>query len=187
MFKVRAVGLICALALVLGLAGCKFYDTDKANKLVDAANVSIKDANDKADKGTNKLQEMETAAMQAEDQETWTKWQTEAKGIIGDLEKARDSYTDAGNKFLEASKLKLQDKFKEYLDAKGQEMKKRGEMADALIGEPRALIDSTNPQDFQTKATDAIKKVQDLKKQADDLEAKADKIYKENESMFKKS
>ena len=55
MFKVRAVGLICALALVLGLAGCKFYDTDKANKLVDAANVSIKDANDKADKGTNKL------------------------------------------------------------------------------------------------------------------------------------
>jgi hypothetical protein len=125
--------------------------------------------------------------MQAEDEETWTKWQTEAKGIIADLEKARDGYTDAGTKFLEASKLKLQDKFKEYLDAKGQEMKKRGEMADALIGEPRALIDSTNPHDFQTKATESIKKVQSLKKEADDLEAKADKIYKENQSMFKKS
>jgi hypothetical protein len=187
MFNVKAVGLICVLALVVGLAGCKFYETDKANKLVDAANASIKDANDRADKGTNKLQELETGALQAEDQETWTKWQTEAKGIIADLEKARDSYTDAGSKFLEASKLKLQDKFKEYLDAKGNEMKKRGEMAAALIGEPQALIDSSNPDDFKAKATEAIKKVQSLKKEADDLEAKADKIYKENESMFKKS
>ena len=123
MFNVKAVGLICVLVLVVGLAGCKFYETDKANKLVDAANVSIKDANDRADKGTNKLQELETGALQAEDQEAWTKWQTEAKTIIADLEKARDSYTDAGSKFLEASKLKLQDKFKEYLDAKGNEMK----------------------------------------------------------------
>ncbi|MFL6215690.1 MAG: hypothetical protein ACJ74J_17540 [Blastocatellia bacterium] len=188
MSNVRVIGLTCVLALVLGLAaGCKLYETDKANKLVDAANVSIKDANDRADKGATKLQEMETAAMAAEDEETWTKWQTEAKGIIADLEKARDGYTDAGKKFLEASKLKLQDKFKEYLDAKGQEMTKRGEMADALIGEPRALMDTSNPHDFQTKATDAVKKVQNLKKEADDLEAKADKIYKENQAIFKKS
>ena len=70
MFNVKAVGLICALVLVVGLAGCKFYETDKANKLVDAANASIKDANDRADKGTNKLQELETGALQAEDQES---------------------------------------------------------------------------------------------------------------------
>jgi len=66
MFNVKAVGLICMLALVVGLAGCKFYETDKANKLVDAANASIKDANDRADKGTNRLQELETGALQAE-------------------------------------------------------------------------------------------------------------------------
>src|SRR5689334_19421327 len=172
MLNVRAVGLTCMLALVLGLAaGCKLYETDKANKLVDAANVSIKDANDRADKGANKLQELETAAMGDEDEEAWTQWQGEAKGIIADLEKARDGYTDAGNKFLEASKVKLQDKFKEYLGAKGNEMKKRGEMGAALIGEPQALIDTSNPHDFQAKATESIKKVQSLKKEADDLEA----------------
>ena len=111
----------------------------------------------------------------------------EAKAIIANLEKARDGYTDAGNKFLEASKLKLQDKFKEYLDAKGQEMKKRGEMTGALIAEPQALIDSNNHTDYEKKASDATAKFQGLKKEADDLESKANKIYEENKSLFKQS
>ncbi|HJQ27309.1 MAG TPA: hypothetical protein VKA60_25710 [Blastocatellia bacterium] len=188
MIKTKRLGLLTLLALALGFAAaCKFYETDKANKLVDAANTSIKDANDKTQSGTSKLVEMEAAVPNIEDEEGLTKWRTEAKAIIADLEKARDGYTDAGNKFLEASKLKLQDKFKEYLDAKGQEMKKRGEMSAALIAEPQALIDSNTPEDFKAKADEVEKKYQDLKKQADDLESKATKIYEENKSLFKQS
>jgi F0F1-type ATP synthase membrane subunit b/b' len=184
MFKARAVVLSCVLTLALGFAAaCNMYETDKANKLVDAANASIKDANDKANTGTTKLQEMETAVPQIEDEQELEKWRTEAKAIIANLEKARDGYTDAGNKFTEASKLKLQDKFKEYLDFKGKEMKKRGEMTDALIGEPRALIDG----DYQKKVADVTTKFQSLKKEAEDLESKADKILEENKAMFKQS
>jgi hypothetical protein len=188
MFKARAVVLSCLLTLALGFAAaCNMYETDKANKLVDAANASIKEANDKANTGTSKLQEMENAVPQIEDEQGLEKWRTEAKAIIADLEKARDGYTDAGNKFTEASKLKLQDKFKEYLDYKGKEMKKRGEMTDALIAEPRALIDSANMADYQKKAEAATTKVQSLKKEADDLESKADKIFEENKALFKQS
>ena len=188
MFKVRAVVLSCVMTLALGFAAaCNMYETDKANKLVDAANASIKTANDKTQTGTTKLQEMETAVPQIEDEQGLEKWRTEAKAIIADLEKARDGYTDAGNKFLEASKLKLQDKFKEYLDFKGKEMKKRGEMTDALIAEPRALIDSSNHEDYQKKAADVSTKYQSLKKEADDLEGKADKILEENKALFKQS
>jgi len=185
MLKVRQFGVFFVLALALGFAtACKIYETDKANKLVDAANTSIKDANDKTQSGTSKLVEMEAAVPNMEDEETLTKWRNEAKAIIADLEKARDGYTDAGNKFLEASKLKLQDKFKEYLDAKGQEMKKRGEMSAALIPEPQSLINGS-AEEFKAKATEVETKYQDLKKQADDLESKANKIYEENKSLFK--
>jgi len=188
MSKARVLGLSCLLALALGFAAaCNMYETDKANKLVDAANASIKDANDKAQSGTTKLQAFESEVSQIEDEQGLEKTRTEAKAIIADLEKARDGYADAGKKFTEASKLKLQDKFKEYLDAKGKEMTKRGEMTDALIGEPKALIDSNNHEDYQKKSADATTKYQSLKKEADDLEAKAMKIYEENKSLFKQS
>ncbi|HKP14263.1 MAG TPA: hypothetical protein VJZ91_19235 [Blastocatellia bacterium] len=188
MFNMRVVGLACVMALALGLmAGCNMYETDKANKLVDAANVSIKDANDKGQNCPTRVEQMDDAATKAEDEEGMAKVREQAKAIIADLEKARDGYTDAGNKFLEASKLKLQDKFKEYLDAKGQEMKKRGEMCAALIGVPQALIDSNTAEAYHQKSGAVVTKYQGLQKEADDLEAKASKIYKENEAMFKKS
>src|SRR2546423_15675912 len=168
MMKARRLGLLTLLALALvGATACKIYETDKANKLVDAANASIKDANDKTQSGTSKLVEMEAAVPKIEDEDGLTKWRTEAKTIIADLEKARDGYTEAGNKFLEASKLKLQDKFKEYLDAKGQEMKKRGELTDALIAEPRALIDTNKREDYQKKPEAVTTRVQGLRKEAD--------------------
>lgn len=188
MRKARVLGLSGLLALALGFAAaCNMYETDKANKLVDAANVSIKDANDKWQSGTNKLQALETAAPENDDAQGLEKWRTDAKAVIADLEKARDAYKDAGSKFTEASKLKLQDKFKEYLDAKGKEMTKRGEMADALIGEPRAVIDNASHEDLQKKSADAMTKYQSLKKEADDLEAKAVKLYEENKALFKQS
>lgn len=188
MRKARVLGLSCLLALALGFAtACNMYETDKANKLVDAANVSIKDANDKAQSGGTKLQTFESDVSQIEDEQGLEKVRAEAKTIIADLEKARDGYKDAGNKFTEASKLKLQDKFKEYLDAKGKEMTKRGEMVDTLIGEPKALIDSSNHEEYQKKAAEVATKYQSLKKEADDLEAKAVKIYEENKAIFKQS
>jgi hypothetical protein len=188
MLKARQHGLMLMLALALvAAAACKFYETDKANKLVDAANVSIKDANDKSQSGNSKLDQLDDAVPKIEDEDGLTKWRAEAKAIIADLEKARDGYTDAGNKFLEASKLKLQDKFKDYLDAKGQEMKKRGEMSSTLIGVPQALVDSNNREEYQQKSREALTKFQNLKKEADDLEAKANKIMEENKAIFKQS
>lgn len=188
MLNMKTVGLICVLALAMGLAaGCNFYETDKANKLVDAANVSIKDANDKAQNCPTRVEQLDDAVDKIEDEEGLAKLRDQAKALVADLQKGQDGYTDAGNKFLEASKLKLQDKYKEYLDAKGQEMKKRGEMCTTLTGVPQALIDSNTKEQYQQKAREAVVKYQSLQKEADDLEAKATKIFKENESIFRKS
>ena len=188
MGKARGAAGACLLALALAwTAGCGAYETNKANQLVDAANASIKEANERTEKGTSKLQAMETAVPTIVDEQTLEKWRGEAKEIIAELEKARDGYADAGDKFTEASHLKLQDEFKAYLDVKGREMKKRGEMADALIAEPRALIDSKTHDDYQKQVEAAMSKVKDLQKEASDLESQADKIYDENKAMFRQS
>ena len=188
MIKATRFGFICVLALTLGFAvACNMYETDKANKLVDAANTSIKDANAKMDTGMTGLQKVEAAVGQIEDQEGLDNARTTAKACIADLEKARDGYTDAGNKFAEASKLKLQDKFKEYLDLKGQEMKKRGEMVAALLSEPQTLVKSDSKEEYMKTSADATTKVQGLKKEVDDLEAKANKIQEDNKAIFKQS
>ena len=188
MYKARGVAGASLLALALAwTTGCSMYETGKANQLVDAANASIKDANERAEKSTGELQKMEAAVPAGGDAQALEKWRNDVKAVIAELEKVRDGYADAGDKFAEASRLKLQEEFKEYLDVKGQEMKKRGEMADALIAEPRALIDSKTPGDYQKQADAAMTKVKDLQKEAGDLESKADKIYEANKAMFRQS
>jgi len=108
MMKARRLGLLTLLALALvGAAACKFYETDKANKLVEAANAAITEANSKWQSGTSKLDQMQDAALKAEDEEALEKARSDAKVVIADLEKARDGFTDGGNKFLEAAKMKV--------------------------------------------------------------------------------
>jgi hypothetical protein len=165
---------------------CNRYETEKGNKLIDAANVSVKDANDKLESVSNRVEQLDEAVDKVEDEEGLAKLRNEAKAIIADLEKARDSYTDGGNKFLEASKLKVPDKMKEYWDTKGQELKKRGEMSAALAGVPQALINSENREAYHQQSREAFTKFQGLQKDANDLDAKANKIYEENKALFRK-
>ncbi len=176
--------LITAVCLVF-TAACNMYEIDKANKLVDEANKSINEANAGINGSTEKLVAMENAVQRIRSDEDLEAQQSVAKGIITTLEQTRDQYKNAGDKFESASKLKLPEKFKEYLDSKAKEMKKRGEVADAMIGEPQALINSDGKADYEQKVETVVAKFKSLKKEADDLEAKADKIYEENKSLFK--
>lgn len=166
-------------------AACKMYEIDKANKLVDEANTSINQANDGMNGSTAQLVEMEKAVQRIRSENALENQRSVAKGIIATLEKTRDQYKNAGDKFDSASKLNLPEKFKEYLEYKAKEMKKRGEVADAMIGEPQALIDSEDLDEYQKKVDGVVANCKSLKQEADDLEAKADKIYEENKSLFK--
>src|ERR1044072_1114737 len=150
---------ILATAFCLAItAACNMYEIDKANKLVDEANKSINEANDGINSSTAKLVEMEKAVQQIHNDEQLEAQRAVAKGIITSLEKTRDKYKNAGDKFESASKLKLPEKFKEYLEYKAKEMKKRGEVADAMIGEPQALISSDGKSDYEEKVETVVAK-----------------------------
>lgn len=167
------------------LTACNVYETEKANKFVDEANKAILEANEKLEKGNTKLVEMENAIPKIESEEELEKVRGVAKEVIPMLETARDRYKEAGGKFEDASKLKLQDKFKEYLDSKAKEMKKRSEVVDLMLGEPQAFIKSDSKEAYQKLVDELVAKIKTVRAEADDFASKADKIMEANKDIFK--
>jgi hypothetical protein len=177
-------GLFAGLLLVAVVSACGVLadQTDKANKLVNEGNNAIeegkkylKDAEDKKDQmlhmNVSHLGEARTTANEA----------------IRAYDQAEEKCKDAAAKFEEAGKLKINDKFKDYLALKVKEYNKRAELVEALKSTPQALIDSQSRSSFISRANAATQKAERLGKEADDLSAQAEKIQKDSPDSFKKS
>lgn len=170
--------------LLLGVAlGCGASDeTEQANKLVNEGNAAIEEGKKHVADGEEKKNKMlQTPITQLAEARTL------AKEAIRDFDQAEQKAKEAAGKFDEASKLKISDKFKEYLSLKVKEFNKRAELVDALKGAPQALIDSENRASFINHANEANQKAQGLAKEADDLESQADKLQKDNPDSIKKT
>jgi hypothetical protein len=175
--------LMAGLMLLGVVLACGSGDeTEKANTLVNEGNAAIEqgkkyvaDAEEKKNKmlhtDVSKLGEARTIANEA----------------IRAYDQAEEKCKEAAGKFEEASKLKINDKFKEYLALKVKEFNKRAELVEALKSTPQALIDSQNRASFTSRANAAAQKAEGLSKEADDLGAQADKLQKDNPDIFKKT
>lgn len=176
-------GALMATVLLVGVVlACSGGDeTDKANKLVDEGNTAINegkkylsDAEEKKDK------------MLRTDVSQLAEARTLANESIRIYQQAEDKCKDAVTKFEEASKLKINDKFKDYLSLKVKEYNKRAELVDTLKSIPQALIDSQTKSAFTSRGNAATEKAERLNKEAQDLSDQADKVQKDNPDAFKK-
>jgi hypothetical protein len=170
------------LFLVAAVLACSSGDeTEKANKLGDEGNAAVEEGKksfaDAEDKKQKMLQTKVTELAEA---------RTLAKEAIAAYDKAEDKCKEAAKKYDEASKMKISDKFKEYLGIKVKEYNKRAELVEASKGTPQALIDSESRSSFITRAQANNEKVAALAKEADDLAGQAKKIEADNPNMFKK-
>ena len=176
-------GLLAGLLLFGVVLACNFGDdTAKANKLVNEGNAAIDEgkkfvADGEAKK--NKMLQMPVAQL--------ADARALARDVIKAYDQAEQKAKEASGKFEEASKLKVPDKFKEYLSLKVKEYNKRAELMEALKGTPQALIDSENRASFVNHANESNQKAEGLAKEADDLEAQADKLQKDNPDSIKKT
>jgi hypothetical protein len=175
-------GLVAAVLLIGAILACSGTDeTDKANKLVDDGNTAINDGKKfLADAEAKKEQMLRTDISQLAEARTL------ANEAIRLYDQAEDKCKDASGKFEEAGKLKINDKFKEYLALKVKEYNKRAEVVEALKSVSQALIDSQNKASFTSRANAATEKAERLNKEAEDLGAQADKVQKDNPDAFKK-
>jgi len=180
------LNVLFPILLVLAVAlACSSDDTAKANKLVDDANESVKDANNNSESGLAKVYSMENMLPNIHNQNDLGAARSVANECISILNKAKDKYADASSKLEEASKMSLNDKFKEYLDLKSQEMAKRSEAMEAAVREPQALIDSNSVSEYTFKVKSITENFKSLKQAADDLAAKAAKLQAENKDAIK--
>lgn len=181
---------ICLMMLVglIGLsAACDGGQTEEANKMINEANALIdktKATNDKADSLLNDL--MGANMTKAEDIEQY-KSDNKAKfdEAVSLFEQSEKNISEAAGKFEQASKMQLDDKFKEYVTLKAQAFKKRAESYKATAGYIKTFIAEKDTTKADQLTADSNKKSADLIKEANDLDAKAEKIVKDNPSSFK--
>jgi hypothetical protein len=187
MVKKKRFDVFIPLLLIFTVAlACSNDETQKANSLVDAANESVKDANKNTEDGLAKIYSMEAMLPRIKSPNDLNAARTVANDCIAILNKAKDKYTDAASKLEEADKMSINEKLKEYLDLKAQEMKKRSEAMETAIREPQALIDSNSVSEYTFKVKSITDSFKNLRQEADDLAKKADKLQEENKDVIKK-
>ena len=129
--------------------------------------------------------EAKKAQMMKTDMRRLAEARVTAAEAIAAYDKAAEKCKEAAQKYDEASRLSISDKFKEYLILKVKEYNKRAEMVATAKGTPQALIESTNRSSFVIRANSNNNKVDQLYKEAEDIGAQADKLQKDNPNIFK--
>jgi hypothetical protein len=175
--------LVAATLLLSVILACSIGggdETAKANKLVTEGNADIREARkvlaDAEDKKSAMLRTNVSRLAEA---------RALAKDAIRLYDESQAKAKEGAAKYEEASKLKINDKFREYLTLKTKEYDKRIELVEALKLTPQSLIDGDSQASFAIKTKAANQKVEVLKKEADDLSAEAEKLYKDNPDSFK--
>ena len=176
--------LAIAVTIAIGLACSGFDDTAKANAIVDEANKFVKTANDSVEKAEKLGTEFDKRVSAMKTEDDLAKTRDFAKDLIKEYESMIDNFKKSGDKFDEASKLKLKDKHKEYLEIKAKEMKLRSDYSVELKKIPQSLIDSSNKAEFTSAVAKVVEKVRSMTSEAKDLGEKAEKIIKDNPDIM---
>ena len=180
---------LALLAVVIFALACKSFgnETAEANKLVDKANDEIKAAKTIQDKNEAKISDYKEALNDSD----FKKATSILDSVVKDIEEGVKHGDAAAESLEKASKLKVDDKFKEYLEVRAQSVRKRidsyKELKNMFSVTSEMLADPTaaSVQKAQPKIKDSQEKIGKLDKEADDLEEKSEKVRKDNPDKFK--
>jgi hypothetical protein len=174
------LALALLVAAVLACSGGKNSEVDKANKLVEEGNAYVQDAKKFVTEAEEKKAQMlKTNVSQL------AQARVLAAESVAAYDRAKEKCTLAAQKYDEASRLKINEKFRDYLILKSKEYNKRAEVVDTAKDTPQAVIESTNRSSFVIRANANNQKVAQLVKEADDFAGQADKLQKDNPNIFK--
>ena len=172
---------IAMLLLIAAVLACSSgNETEKANKLVDEGNAAVQEAK----KHVTEAEELKDKMLHTDVSQLALARST-GKDAIAAYDKAEAKCKEAAAKYDEARRLKINDKFKEYLALKVKEYNKRAELVATAKGIPQALIESESRSGWVGRANTITDKVNQLTKDADAIAAQADKLQKDNPDIFK--
>lgn len=174
------------MALVIAAPGCKYLSrasddqTKEANKLQEEADQLAS----KVDEAHNQATQKEDAIKAEKKVKTRQQLNDEESSLY---DQAISDAKSAAEKYEQASKLKVDEKYRQYLDLRAQLMRKVGAHLTALKELPTARKDTSRQgqRTLRDKQADIKTRADKLKKEVDDLKAQADKMQKENGDKFK--
>jgi hypothetical protein len=189
-------GTVLALALLALFAlGCGALKNLGGNSLAEA-NKLVQEANDEL-KAVDRIAEDNEEKVDALDKEDKAGNSAEVKRLLDDLMKAIDDGLKHGetaaDKLDKASKLNVDDKYKEYLSLKSQSLRKQVEAFKERKEAAKIMRDNYDNTDktAMQKAKDDFKKkngnYKKLLSDAKDLSRKADDIARQNPDKIKPS
>lgn len=175
------VPALLALLLTLGLAaGCG--QTEQANQLVDEMNALSAKGGELAKQAIARSQEMQEKDFAAEREEV-RRLGRESAAIFG---QARDQYSRAADKAEQASKLKVDAWFSEYLSLKAQQLRKVAEVCDLSGQEGQAAAGDGSLEEINRQITDLEARVGRLNEESEAITARVKKIEEEHKDDIRK-
>lgn len=181
------LGIVVCMAVGLNLA-CSFGDqTGEANKLIDEANSVIKTNNEKIIKSSTLTNELLGGNLASAEDIDEYKTTNKAKfdELVSLSDQIEKSDAEIVEKFEQASKMKLDETYKKYLEAKTAEFKKRGEGNKLTAPLVKAFLQTKDVDAVNKQIEDYNKKFSANVKESDELMKKADQIAKENPNSIK--
>lgn len=174
-----------AMAMVLVAPGCKYFSKATADQM--------KEANKLQEEADQLAAKVEQAYGQATQKEDAYKAEKKAKAReqlnneeAGIYDQAIADAKAAADKYTQASKMKIDEKYKEFLEVRAELMRKEGAHLAALKELPTARKDtSIKGKTLRDKQADIKTRADKLKGEVEEVRAKAEKLQKENGDKFK--
>ncbi|MGH9901174.1 MAG: hypothetical protein ACRD68_04960 [Pyrinomonadaceae bacterium] len=179
--------VVVALLLLSGCGMSPGDETDRANKLVDEGNAEVEAGRKFAEEGMVKYMLAFNFDEKTGTAADWEEIKQPAREASELLEKAATSFSKAADKFEEAGRLNVDDKFKQYLIIKAQSFRKNVEQMRVTREIPESLLNASvkDTDALLARIEDVNRRSQELSKESERLEAEAEKIQKENAGRFK--
>lgn len=182
------IRLVLSLLLVSFALACGLGEQiDEANKFADEGNVLVQQGNESETKSDKLFTELLGDNLtKTKDVEAYKKVnKSKFDEVISLKEQSIKLKTEAADKFDRASKLQVDDKFKEYLGVKVQEFRKRIEADKLAASICKLFLEAKDLNTWNKGIEDYNTKNAELIKEAEDLSKKADQISKDNPTVFK--
>lgn len=179
--------IITMLALILACGGAN--QQAEANKIVAEANQKLNEAKELITKTEARNSLLFGANIQTVPQlrAYKAKMETEARDIVGSYEKVGEMLKDISKRYDEISRMKLDEKYKEYAKTKSEEFARRAEAIDIRKGNAAAFIEIDDPKAMTAKFDDNNDKSAKLFKEADELGNRAKQMEEENKDLFRQA
>ncbi|HYE65160.1 MAG TPA: hypothetical protein VD966_06240 [Pyrinomonadaceae bacterium] len=177
-----------ALVLVIFAPGCGGADeTEKANELVDESNKAAEAANKSLQEGLTIHQQIFSEANIFGFPGNRDALKGHAQREVELLSQSALSFREAANKYEEASRLRLNEQFKQYLSLKAQETRKQAEQSESIKEMAQVVLDDsiTDLNAYVLKLDDIRIRVQKAGKEQKELKDQAEKIRAENQGKIK--